>query len=99
MKKSPDLGARYKNVIDSYNERLAQLKPEAKAFAENMTEFLSKLFDEDVLHPSTVEEIAMGVINKFKALRDDVKEDFQKAFPAAAAFLTSEETVKRLQEQ
>ncbi|CAJ0598240.1 unnamed protein product [Cylicocyclus nassatus] len=63
-----------------------------------MTELVwkSKHFDEyKALSPSTAKEITMGAI-KFMALPDDVKEDFRKAFPVAAAFLISiEKMMKR----
>ncbi|VDN26283.1 unnamed protein product [Cylicostephanus goldi] len=87
---------------DSAKKQLAELTPEVQAFAKNKTEYLWKikyLFDSETLTSSAAGEITLGLIDEFNALSGDAKDYFQKAFPASVAFLTSKETVKRLQER
>ncbi|CAJ0598238.1 unnamed protein product [Cylicocyclus nassatus] len=101
IKKSADLGARVKNMFDLRKKQLAELKPEAQAFVENITEFMwnSKFLDEyKALPDSAADEFTLGFVEKFNALSDDVKENIKEKIPALAAFLTSEEATKRLQE-
>ncbi|CAJ0598249.1 unnamed protein product [Cylicocyclus nassatus] len=99
MKKSPDLGARMKNMYDSRKKELAELKPEVQEFAENITEFMSKsiILDEHKAMPDSVaHEIDLGIIEKFSALSDDAKEFIKEKFPVFETVL--EEATKRLQE-
>ncbi|CAJ0598237.1 unnamed protein product [Cylicocyclus nassatus] len=100
-KKSPELGAKIKKVNDMMDKKIATLKPEGQAFTKKIMDFveMSKYFDNPKeASPSAVKDLTLGVIEKYKTLSDNAKEDIKKEFPALAAFLTSEETVKRLQE-
>ncbi|CAJ0598372.1 unnamed protein product [Cylicocyclus nassatus] len=90
-KKSPDLGARLQNLIDF--EKLAA-EPELHAFVSDLRK-LSWNFDNFKASPPS----ALDYIEEFNALSDNAKEVIEEKFPALAAFFTSEETTKRLQER
>ncbi|CAJ0598315.1 unnamed protein product [Cylicocyclus nassatus] len=49
-KKSPDLGARFKNMIDSQKKHLAMLKPEGQAFVKDIKDFVWNKSEETAKH-------------------------------------------------
>ncbi|CAJ0598497.1 unnamed protein product [Cylicocyclus nassatus] len=97
--KSPDLAERANKLSDMYKTKLAALGPEAQTFAKEMMKNCLKVrlqyFGGKNPSRADLKKIALDLIEKYKALSNDAKEDLKKEFPISA-ILSNEAMLERL---
>ncbi|VDN28187.1 unnamed protein product [Cylicostephanus goldi] len=82
-----------------YKTKLAALGPEAQTFARDMMKNCLKIrlkyFGGRNPSRAELKQIALGLVEKYRALSNDAKEDLKKQFPISAV-LSNEAVLQRL---